>query len=155
MLVPSGSCPQAPALQHDDEICPATVGYPSMGMQCTHRLTAPWVTSSSMHGASLVRITALRLPCTLSSYRSCPGQQRCMQGAPTGDLWQHHDAADLLCTMTLYASYPAFIHQAAGSGNYGSGIWANLLPLAVRSPSSQHIFQETLPGRFKTPVKAP
>lgn len=57
--------------------------------------------------------------------------------------------------MALCANYSAFIHQAAGGGNDGSGMWANLLPLAVRSPSSQHIRQQTLPGRLKTPEKAP
>lgn len=50
--------PQAPALQHDDATCPLAIGYPSTTIQCTHRLTALWLTSSSTHSAPLVRITA-------------------------------------------------------------------------------------------------
>lgn len=70
-------------------------------------------------------------------------------------LMQHRGTADLLRAMMLCANYSAFIHRADGSGNDGSGIWVYLLPLALRSPLSQHIFRQTLPGRFKTPEKAP
>lgn len=135
MLTPSGSCLQAPVVQPAVEDCPSAMGNPSMGTWCTHRLL--------YDAGPPVRIKVSPHPSLLQK-PSWPAA-----------LMQHRGTADLLRAVTLCANYSAFIHRADGSGNDGSGIWVNLLPLALRSPLSQHIFQQTLPGSFKTPEKAP
>lgn len=122
-------------------------GVPQPGAQCTHRLTAPCARWSSGQEPCAEASPRLGLLQKLSQ----PAAPHVVP-APEGDLRQHRGTADPLHATTSRANYSAFVCRAASGGNYGSGVWANPLPPVVRSPSSQHIFQQTLPGRFKIPL---
>lgn len=90
---------------------PATLRLPQTLMSCK-----TWLRSHQTQAACVLRSSQ---------------QHRAGGGGSQGDL----STADPLCTRTLCAKDFAFMGWAASSGNYGLGIWANPLPLAVRSPS--------------------